>query len=129
MIIEKKFEKTYKNFDREIVREIIDIFLIEYDERIEKLNTFLISKNYDELSKSAHAFKGVISNFETECAAYNEIAEIENIIRNYTKKKQEDDTFEDPKLHGKLSQIFSSFMKNSKQMYFQLEKMRLKFLD
>lgn len=128
MINEEKFKKTYKNFDREIVFEIIDIFLNEYDDRIKKLKDFLSSGNLEELSKSAHAFKGVISNFETECTAYDEIAAIENLTRNYfTRKDHADD--DGRKLQKNLEEILASFSKNSRQMYHQLKRMREDYAD
>jgi HPt (histidine-containing phosphotransfer) domain-containing protein len=129
MINEEKFKRTYENFDREIVGEIIDIFLNEYDERINKLNNLLGSGQLDELSKSAHAFKGVISNFETECAAYREISEIENLIRNFLNKKEGESEHEDQILQERLSEIMNSFSKNLRQMYNQLKKMRTPYTD
>jgi HPt (histidine-containing phosphotransfer) domain-containing protein len=129
MINEEKFKKTYENFDREIVFEIIDIFLNEYDERVNKLNNLLNSGNLEELSKCAHAFKGVISNFETECAAYQEISEIEILIRNYLNKKDRELEGEDQYLQEKLSEIMNSFSKNSRQMLVQLKKMRTGYAD
>jgi hypothetical protein len=129
MIIEKKFHETYHNFDREIVLEIIDIFLNEYDDRIEKLTTFLKTENIEQIYKSAHAFKGVISNFETDCEAYHEISELETIARQYLQKKTENPDFSDGVLLNKLTKLLAGFKNHSKEMYIQLKKMRPVYAD
>lgn len=58
----------YENFDKEVVIEIIDIFLKEYPERISLLEADIVNRNFDGLYKHAHSVKGVISNFYDENA-------------------------------------------------------------
>jgi len=124
MIQEEKFAETYKIFDRETVVEIIDLFINEYNTRIEKLSTFLDSRDFMELQKCTHAFKGVISNFETECKAYDEITEIETECRNLALDNITLDEESTEELAEKLLKIFNSFKKNSKQIYNQLKDIR-----
>jgi len=129
MIKEEKFAETYEIFDKETVVEIIDLFIKEYDSRIEKLSAFLDARDFLELQKCAHAFKGVISNFETECKAYEEITEIENECRNLVLEKiiLDEDSKED--LAEKLSKMFISFKRNSKQIYYQLKDIRKNYTN
>lgn len=124
MIDEEKFAETYQIFDKETVVEIIDLFIKEYDGRIEKIALYLDSENFSELQKCAHAFKGVISNFETECKAYEEISEIENQCRDLLMNNMKLDAKEANELAEKLMKIFVSFKRNSKQILNQLKEMR-----
>ena len=132
MINEEKFAENYVHFDREIVVEIIDIFIEEYDERIEKISHHLKTKNPDELLKCTHAFKGVISNFETECSAYTEIAEMETashiFTNNYISEVGSSNEKED-EYYKRLEEVFISFKKNSKKILFQLKELRKKYAD
>ncbi len=132
MINEEKFAENYVHFDREIVVEIIDIFIEEYDERIEKISHHLKTKNPDELLKCAHAFKGVISNFETECSAYTEIAEMETashvFTHNFTSEAGSSNEKED-EYYKQLEEVFVSFKKNSKKILYQLKDLRKNYTD
>lgn len=131
MINEVKFAETYVHFDRETVVEIIDIFMEEYDERIEKITRQLKTRDFEELQKSAHAFKGVISNFETECEAYEEISEILEESHNLLADNKIDEMSEEEKdkLAKKLLEKFEAFKKHSRQMYFQLKEIRKNYID
>lgn len=124
MIKEEKFAETYEIFDKETVVEIIDLFIKEYESRIEKLSTCIDTQNFEELQKYAHAFRGVISNFETECKAYEEITEIETECRNLAIDNITLDEDSKKELAEKLSKIFQSFKRNSKQIYNQLKDIR-----
>lgn len=131
MINEEKFADTYVHFDRETVVEIIDIFLEEYNERIERISRQLKTKDFEELKKSAHAFKGVIANFETDCKAYDEISEILDEVHQLL----EDDNLEDmgeeemDELMETLQKKFNSFKRHSRQMYNQLKEIRKNYAD
>jgi HPt (histidine-containing phosphotransfer) domain-containing protein len=129
MINEEKFAETYAPFDRETVVEIIDIFLEEYQERIDKLSRQLENKNLPELQKSAHAFRGVIANFETDCRAYDEIAEIETECRNLLMDNAQADTNAIDEVCIKLTPVFLSFKRNSRQLFNQLREIRVNYAD
>ena len=69
MINKNTFYSNYEIFDKEIVKEIIDIYIQEYPERIENLTKNIEEKDLDMLLKNAHSMKGVTANFfdkETE---------------------------------------------------------------
>lgn len=63
LINRTQFTETFHYFDKEIVAEIIDIFLNEYDDRINAIAENIKSNDYDGLKFSAHSVKGVIANF------------------------------------------------------------------
>ncbi len=58
-----QFTETFKYFDKEIVGEIIDIFIVEYSDRINSIAESIELVDYDKLKFSAHSIKGVIANF------------------------------------------------------------------
>lgn len=57
------FNETFQYFDKEIIVEIIDIFINEYPERIEKISTAIATDNFLDLKFHAHSMKGVVANF------------------------------------------------------------------
>lgn len=58
-----QFIDNFQYFDKEIVVEIIDIFLKEYPERMKSIADNIESCDYDNLKFNAHSMKGVIANF------------------------------------------------------------------
>jgi hypothetical protein len=131
MINEGKFAETYIHFDRETVVEIIDIFIEEYDERIEKISQHLAAKNPVELQKHTHAFKGVISNFETECKAYDNISQMDSDLRDFNDVKSRDTSVDgsEEDFYKKLRVLFDAFRKDSRIMHTQLMSIRKNYLD
>lgn len=63
MINKQEFLETYNYIDSEVLVEIIDIFLNEYEQRIDKLYIDVKTGDYKALRYDAHAIKGVIANF------------------------------------------------------------------
>lgn len=67
MVINKEdFRTTYKPFDKEIVVEIIDIFIQEWPERYKELEKNIAVKDFESLRFNAHSLKGVVANFLAE---------------------------------------------------------------
>jgi HPt (histidine-containing phosphotransfer) domain-containing protein len=132
MINEKKFADTYIHFDKETVVEIIDIFFEEYDERISKISQQIENRDFENLQKSTHAFKGVVANFEMECRAYEEISEIEEKSRIFL-----DEEWSNPEaiekaveiLQQDFAALFASFKKHSRQILNQLKSIRRNYED
>ena len=63
-VIQKyKFIENFQYFDKEIVVDIINIFIDEYPERIATLRKNIDEKDFDQLRFNAHSIKGVIANF------------------------------------------------------------------
>ncbi len=62
-INEKQFLENFQYFDKEVVLEIINIFLEEYPQRMETLQTNINERDFDQLRFNAHSLKGVVANF------------------------------------------------------------------
>ncbi len=63
MIDQEKFKENFVYLDKEVVVEIIDIFLNEFDERFSNLLENINNQDFDGLRFNAHSLKGVIANF------------------------------------------------------------------
>lgn len=63
MIDRATFSTNYEIFDKEIVKEIIEIYIQEYPERMVKLEKNILEKDMENLYKNAHSMKGVTANF------------------------------------------------------------------
>jgi HPt (histidine-containing phosphotransfer) domain-containing protein len=63
MIDRSRFEEYSRFFDKELMAEIIDVFIREYPARIELLNKNLNDLDFPTLAENTHALKGAISNF------------------------------------------------------------------
>jgi HPt (histidine-containing phosphotransfer) domain-containing protein len=63
MVNKQEFLETYNYFDKDTLVEIIDIFLSEYEGRIQKIYTDVREHNFKDLRFDAHGIKGVIANF------------------------------------------------------------------
>ncbi len=63
MIDREKFIENFRSFDKEIVLEIIDIFINEYPERMKELKNNVNEEDFDSLRFNAHSMKGVVANF------------------------------------------------------------------
>jgi hypothetical protein len=63
MINRQKMNENFQYFDKEIVVEIIDIFISEFENRFENLQKNVTEKDFIQLKFNAHSLKGVIANF------------------------------------------------------------------
>jgi HPt (histidine-containing phosphotransfer) domain-containing protein len=63
MINREKFNENFQYFDKDIITEIIDIFLSEYDARYTAIAKDIEAKDFVKLKFDAHSLKGVIANF------------------------------------------------------------------
>ena len=67
MVIDRdQFRDNFEFFDKEIVLDIINMFIDEYPQRISKIKQDIEEKNFEELKFDAHSLKGVVSNFMAE---------------------------------------------------------------
>ncbi|MFA8300528.1 MAG: Hpt domain-containing protein [Hyphomicrobiales bacterium] len=80
-----QFDKNFSFFDTKTKKEIIELFKVEYQSKIEVIDTSLIQKDFDDLIFSFHSLKGVIGNFELG-APYKKAKELELLSKenNYT---------------------------------------------
>ncbi len=63
MIDKAIFASNYEIFDKEIVCEIINIYITEYPDRIAKLENLIQEGDLEQIYKAAHSLKGVTANF------------------------------------------------------------------
>ena len=63
MIDRGKFKENFVYLDKEVVIEIIDIFLDEYEGRLIKIQNNISVQDFAGLKFDAHSLKGVIANF------------------------------------------------------------------
>ncbi|MBN2614066.1 MAG: Hpt domain-containing protein [Bacteroidales bacterium] len=62
-ISKDQFIENFQYFDKEVVLEIINIFIDEYPERLQTLRKNIDDGDFDQLRFNAHSIKGVIANF------------------------------------------------------------------
>lgn len=131
MINRASFKERFSYFDKEIVVEIIDIFIEEYDERIKKITQVIQDQNADELKKTIHAFKGVIANFEVECVAYQKAAFIEQEASELLTEISEGRTFskdDSDKFFTGIAKDFELFKTDSLDLLNELKDIRGEYL-
>lgn len=58
-----QFVENFQYFDKEIVVEIIDIFINEYPDRIASISDSIDAVDFDNIKFNSHSIKGVIANF------------------------------------------------------------------
>ena len=63
MIDWDQFEENFSYYDKETIREVIENYLDEYEERLNTLEKNLASHELSPLSFHAHSLKSVIGNF------------------------------------------------------------------
>jgi len=63
MIDRDTFSANYEIFDKEIVKEIIDIYIQEYPDRMTTIEQNIKDNDLENLYKNAHSLKGVTANF------------------------------------------------------------------
>jgi HPt (histidine-containing phosphotransfer) domain-containing protein len=59
----EQFNDNFQYYDKEVIREVINIFISEYDSRISNLQKDIEDKDFANLSFHAHSFKGIIGNY------------------------------------------------------------------
>ncbi|HZK08308.1 MAG TPA: Hpt domain-containing protein [Bacteroidales bacterium] len=127
MINEKLFHEKYVHFDKETVAEIIDIFIKEYQERIDRLRQNLETRDMDELLKNAHAFKGSISNFDMDSKACKEISKMEEEVKPLLQEVKQGRPLsqnEEEEFFEKLDNTFQNFKKDSRRLVGQIKELR-----
>lgn len=68
MIDRSEFNEQFKYYDREVVAEIIDLFLGSYAEQLLELRTHLAGGRLDLVNMHAHTLKGLAATFVAPAA-------------------------------------------------------------
>ncbi len=63
MIDRTRFEENFKYFDKNMISEIIEMFIREQPERFAKLQKNVDDKDFEELAFNTHSLKSVLSSF------------------------------------------------------------------
>ena len=80
LIDTNRLEIDFEGFD-DLLVQFIDIFLKNYSTYLQQLETFIAEENFEETSKVAHTFKGIISNFQSVEIRHN-IEELERLAKS-----------------------------------------------
>lgn len=77
LINDQSFNESFSYFDKEIVVEIIDIFLNEYEDRLSTIKKCIDDVDFQNLKFQAHSLKGVVANFSAP-----KVQELAKILEN-----------------------------------------------
>jgi len=105
MIEHQKFVNNFKYFDKEIVCEIIELFIEEYPTRFTSLQQNINDSDFKSLQFNAHSLKGVISNF------------LDNDSKEFARQLEEKGKNSDPE---NISEIFEELKSSTKKMLEEL---------
>ena len=101
-----QFNENFQYYDKEIIVEIINLFIEEYDGRINKLQKNIDEKDFVNLAFNAHSFKSVISNYMSP-KAYELACKLEDAAKTGSENE--------------ISVIFPELMVISKELLLELK--------
>ncbi len=111
MIHKETFDSVYEGFDDEIIVDIIDTFLDEFEERIETIRKAVADRDFDVIHKATHKLKGSFGAFYA-----TEEVELANTLMN--KGKNNDDS--------EIDSLLEEFLKNSLALKQEIIELRAK---
>lgn len=112
MIDRATFTANYEIFDKEIVKEIIEIYLQEYPDRMTTLKKNIEEGDLESLYKNAHSMKGVTANFFAK--------DTEELARQLETKGKEGDT-------SGLEAIYTQLKESSENLIDELKALILEY--
>jgi hypothetical protein len=114
------------------VVEIINIFKDEYPERIKTITLCIFNHDLINLRKAAHAFKGVISNFDMEGESYRLIKDIEiraHRLEDEINEGRKVSETEIAKTYADFENTFVNFKAASAQLLVELIEIQSEYKD
>ena len=63
MIDKVKFKEMFAYYDKEVVAEVIDDFISEYEAKLNQIRDSIEDRNFELIRQSSHSFKGVVGTF------------------------------------------------------------------
>ena len=132
MINREKFKERYSDFDKDIVLDILDMFIANYHEKISKLSRDLNEHEPELLKQDAHAFKGIMGNIEAECSAFEQIEHLEELSQELLDAREGEDELLAETENSKFNEMikhFVLFKNSSSQLLSEAKKLRLEYLD
>ena len=109
MIDREKFNENFSFLDKEVVVEIIDIFLDEYDKRFTDLKKNIDDQDFDGLKFNSHSLKGVLAHF------------MDPVTIELSKSLDEKAKLED---NTGLKELYAELKKNSESLVEELQKLK-----
>ena len=100
-----QFNENFQYYDKEVITEVVNIFLNEYDARISTLQKNIDEKDYTNLAFNAHSFKSVIGNYMAS-KAYEPARKLEELASNNSEEE--------------ILKTFLELKLNTKELYFEL---------
>ena len=76
-----QFNENFQYYDKEIVKEVISIFIDEYDQRMANLKKNIEERDFTNLAFNAHSLKSVIANYMAP-RAYELALTLEDLAKN-----------------------------------------------
>jgi HPt (histidine-containing phosphotransfer) domain-containing protein len=61
MIDKENFRNNFRYYDKEIVAQVIEMFLEEYEGRFIELQKNIDDQDFEKIDHNAHSFKGVVT--------------------------------------------------------------------
>ena len=62
MIDKVKFREMFAYYDKEVVAEVIDDFISEYEAKLNQIRDSIEDRNFELIRQSSHSFKGVVGH-------------------------------------------------------------------
>jgi len=81
-----QFNENFQYYDKDVIKEVINIFIDEYDKRISDLKKNIEEKDFTSLAFNAHSFKSVIANYMAP-KALELTRKLEELARNKSEEE------------------------------------------
>ncbi|MBN2746650.1 MAG: Hpt domain-containing protein [Bacteroidales bacterium] len=107
-----QFESTYGDFGAEMISEIIDIYLAEYDQRFDLMANNIRDLDFKSLGANAHSFKGATA------VLYD--AEVAELARQLEYKGKEENA-------DGLMDLFTQLRAEADKLIVQLKQLKKKY--
>lgn len=101
-----QFNENFQYYDKEIIKEVINLFIDEYDSRINTLKNNIEEKDFVNLAFNAHSLKGVIANYMAP-KAYELTRKLEDLAKNNSETG--------------IDEIFNELVTTTKEMLIELK--------
>jgi HPt (histidine-containing phosphotransfer) domain-containing protein len=100
-----EFNEYFQNFDKETIKIVTDIFIEEYDMRMNTLQKNIKEKDFEKVDFNAHGLKSVVVNYFAP-----NVVKLLQALENMGKEKNEEHMFE----------TFEKLKPASKELYEEL---------
>jgi HPt (histidine-containing phosphotransfer) domain-containing protein len=101
-----QFNENFQYYDKEVITEVVNIFVNEYDARISTLQKNINEKDYTNLAFHAHSFKSVIGNYMAS-KAYELARKLEELANNNSEEE--------------IQNTFTELKSATKELHFELK--------